>query len=288
MGTLPLAYWVDNLSPFLIRFTDSIGVRWYGLAYLAGFLCSAWLLIRYARAGRSLLAADQVGDLMVAVICGVMVGGRLGSYLLYDGYQNFSRDPFAIFRVWEGGMSSHGGIVGVAVALALYAHFRKVPYFHLGDLCASTAPIGLFFGRLANFVNGELWGKISYVPWAVIFPRSEPSRPFSAIPPRHPSQLYEAGLEGLVLYAYLQWRFWKSDIVTAKPGRLAGEFFIVYAVVRIIGERFREPDAGLILDLSRGTFYSVFMIVAGLILWLWPAKPLVLPAPKATPSSRQG
>ena len=269
----PLAYWVDSLDPFLIRFTDRIGVRYYGLAYMAGFLVSAWLLGLYARRGKSRLPGEKVGDLMVAVVAGVIVGGRLGSYFLYDGWRDFTSDPLALFRVWEGGMASHGGMIGVAVGLALYARHQRVSFLHLGDLIASTAPVGLFFGRIANFINGELWGKLSTVRWAVIFPRSAPGVPFSEIPPRHPSQLYEAALEGIVLFAYMQLRFWKSDVTERRPGRLAGEFFLVYAVLRILGEVYREPDSNvtLILGLSRGTFYSVITIAAGLILWAWPA-----------------
>ncbi|HVS51681.1 MAG TPA: prolipoprotein diacylglyceryl transferase, partial [Opitutaceae bacterium] len=172
-------------------------------------------------------------------------------------------------RVWDGGMASHGGFVGVAVALAWFARRRQLSFFHLADLVVSTAPVGLLFGRIANFINGELWGKISEVRWAVIFPKSaEPGTPLHQIPARHPSQLYEAGLEGALLLAFMQWRFWRSDVVRARPGQLSGEFLIAYALVRIFGERFREPDFGvsLIFGLSRGTFYSVFVILAGLVL----------------------
>jgi phosphatidylglycerol:prolipoprotein diacylglycerol transferase len=132
---------------------------------------------------------------------------------------------------------------------------------HLWDLVASTTPVGLFFGRIANFVNGELWGRPASVPWAVIFPRS----PLPLVP-RHPSQLYEALLEGALLLAVMQWRFWKSDVVRSLPGRLAGEFLVLYGCLRIAGEAFREPDASLILGMSRGTFYSLFMVAAGLYL----------------------
>ena len=164
-------------------------------------------------------------------------------------------------------MASHGGIVGVALALIWFGRSQRIPILHLGDLVVSIAPAGLFFGRIANFINGELWGKISVVRWAVIFPESAPAEtPTSQIPPRHPSQLYEAGLEGLVLLAYMQFRLWRSDIVRTQSGRLSGEFFLVYAILRMIGEAFREPDASLIFGLSRGTFYSLFLIVVGLAL----------------------
>lgn len=268
---MPLAYWVNNLSPFLGPHWGNFGVRYYGLSYVLGFLTAAWLLLRYARAGRSQLAPGRIGDLMVAIVFGVMVGGRLGSFFLYQPEQ-LMRDPLSFFRVWEGGMASHGGFVGVAVALAWFARAEKIPFLHLGDLIATAAPAGLFFGRIANFINGELWGKSATVPWAVIFPHSEPpTTPWHLMLPRHPSQLYEAALEGLLLLAFMQWRFWRSEVGRTQPGRLAGEFLIAYAVMRMIGEVFREPDASLLLGVSRGTFYSVFLIFGGLALVLRPS-----------------
>ncbi len=260
--SLPLAYWVHDWDPFLIQFSESFGIRYYGVAYLLGFLAGGWLLARYWKARRSQLPAEQVSDLMIALVLGVMIGGRLGSFLLYDPGA-LVRDPLSFFRVWEGGMASHGGMLGVAVALAWFARSRKIPFLHLGDLVASVAPAGLFFGRIANFINGELWGKSTTVAWAVIFPKSpEP------LMPRHPSQLYEAALEGLLIFVVLQWRFWKTDAVQKSPGRLAGEFFLLYAIARAVCEVFREPDASLILGLSRGTFYSLFLIVGGVALIL--------------------
>lgn len=273
---MPLAYWVHDLSPFVVRFSGNFGIRYYGLAYLLGFLAGGGLLYRYTRAGRSLVPANKIADLVTAIVLGVLIGGRVGYFLFY-GLGTLARDPFALFRVWEGGMASHGGMIGVAVALAWFARANKIPFLHLGDLIVSVAPAGLFFGRIANFINGELWGKISSVPWAVIFPLSAPSGiPFAQIPPRHPSQLYEAGLEGALLFAYLQWRFWKSNAVRTRPGRLAGEFLVGYALVRIFCEFFREPDEGItpILGLSRGTFYSLFMIAAGIALIARRGKPI--------------
>ena len=273
--TPPLAYWVDQLDPFLIRFHGNVGIRYYGLSYALGFLAAAWLLYRYARAGRSLLPADKVPDFMVAAVIGVLAGGRIGSYILYDRWRNFRTDPLEILRVWEPGMASHGGMIGVFLAALWFSRSQRIPLLHLSDLVASVAPAGLFLGRIANFIHGELWGKPTDVPWAVIFPRSPPGP--SGLPvPRHPSQLYEAGLEGALLFAYLQWRFWKTGAVRERPGRLAGEFLILYACVRIAGEVFREPDAdvSLILGMSRGTFYSLFMIAFGLVLWLRRGRPL--------------
>ncbi len=266
MRALPFAYWTHDLSPFLIRFSDNFGIRYYGLSYLLGFLTAWWLLVLYARAGRSQLPASKVADFMFVIIVGVMLGGRVGSFLLYHPEQ-LVHDPLSFFRVWEGGMASHGGFVGVTLAVAWFSRSAKIRFLHLGDLITSVAPAGLMFGRIANFINGELWGKPTRVAWAVIFPASP-----APLMPRHPSQLYEAALEGALLLAFMQWRFWRSDVVWKKPGRLAGEFLLAYAVARAIGEIFREPDAdvSLLFGLSRGTFYSLFLIAGGLVLILRP------------------
>jgi phosphatidylglycerol:prolipoprotein diacylglycerol transferase len=272
-----LAFWVDNLSPFVVRFSGNFGIRYYGLAYMLGFIAGAGLLYRYARTGRSLVPAAKVADLITALLFGVLIGGRLGSYFLYGGWRSFPSDPLQVLRVWEGGMASHGGMIGVALALAWFARAHRVPFLHLGDLVVSVAPAGLFFGRVANFINGELWGKPARVPWAVIFPLSAPpGTPANLIFPRHPSQLYEAALEGALLFAYLQWRFWKTDVARARPGRLTGEFLVGYALVRIFCEVFREPDEGVtpILGLSRGTFYSLFMIVIGVVFIARRGRPI--------------
>jgi phosphatidylglycerol:prolipoprotein diacylglycerol transferase len=265
---MPLAYWVDRLSPFLGPHWGNFGIRYYGLGYLIGFAAAWALLLAYVRKGRTPLHANRVGDLIFACILGTFIGGRVGYFLLYQP-DVLLHSPLSLFRVWEGGMASHGGMIGVALALAWFARHEKLPFTHVSDLVVSTAPIGIFVVRIANFINGELWGKISYVPWAVIFPRSNPDIPDDRISPRHPSQLYEAGLEGILLFTLMQFRFWKSDIVRTQPGRLSGEFLFAYSLVRIFGELFREPDAGLILGLSRGTFYSLFLIVGGISLMLW-------------------
>lgn len=263
---MPPAYHVHNFSPFLIRFTEDFGIRYYGLAYLAGFVMSAWLLHRYWKKGISPFNFNAISDLMTYIVIGVLVGGRLGYFILYHP-ETFVREPLALFRVWEGGMASHGGFVGVLLAILWWCRKRQAPVFQVSDLIVSTAPVGLFFGRIANFINGELYGKISYVSWAWIFPQSAPpGTPIAQIEPRHPSQIYQAGLEGLLLLAYMQWRLWGSDAAKNRPGQLSGEFLIAYAIVRMIGEVFREPDASLILGVSRGTFYSVFLIGAG--AWL--------------------
>ena len=262
---MPLAYWVHDLDPFFIRFTDTIGIRYYGLAYLAGFLAATGLLLLYHRQGRSPLGFNLLTDLMTAIVFGVLLGGRLGYFLLYQPGALWA-DPLAIFRVWEGGMASHGGFIGVLGAIWWWARRHQIPMLQVSDLIVTTAPVGLLFGRIANFINGELVGKLTTVPWAVIFPDNEIDRGLRQALPRHPSQPYQAALEGALLLAYLQWRFWRSDTAPRQPGRLSGEFLIAYAVVRIFGEQFREPDASLFFDLSRGTFYSLFMAIAGVAL----------------------
>jgi phosphatidylglycerol:prolipoprotein diacylglycerol transferase len=261
----PLAYWVDNLSPFFIHFWGNVGIRWYGLAYVCGFLAGGWLMVRYARAGRSSLPANQVADFILALVMGVLIGGRVGYFLFYD-FDLFVHQPLVLFRVWEGGMASHGGFIGVALAVWWFARRSGIPFLHLADLQASAVSAGILLGRIANFINGELWGKISTVSWAVIFPKSAPDgTPVAMIPPRHPSQLYEVALEGALLLAFMQWRVWKTNVLRTQPGRLCGEYMVSYAAVRIFCEIFREPDAGvsLILGLSRGTFYSLFLAVVG-------------------------
>jgi len=272
----PLAYWVHNFSPFLpgLQFTETIGVRWYGLAYVLGFVGGAWLITRAAKAGRSQLPAEKTWDLIVALVAGVMIGGRLGNFIFYHP-EDLLHDPLVFFRVWEGGMASHGGFIGLAVAIAWYARSQRLPFLHISDVVVSAGPLGLLFGRIANFINGELWGKIVDVPWAVKFPLSmPPGTSTDFIQPRHPSQLYEAALEGGLMLAYVQWRFWRSDIVRVTPGRLTGEFLIGYGLVRILGEHFREPDAELILGLNRGAFYSIFMVVAGAAFILFSRRAL--------------
>jgi len=264
----PLAFiWTHTPHPFIFRITENFGPRWYALAYILGFIGGAWLLVRYAKAGpttppRSLLPAERVGDFILALVFGVFLGGRIGYFVLYAP-DTLMHDPLEFFRIWNGGMASHGGFIGVIIALAVYAKFSKIPFLHLSDLAASITSFGFMLGRIANYLNGELWGKYTDGSWGVIF-KATGGGPL----PRHPSQLYEAALEGAVLFAFAQWRIWRTDVVRAQPGRLAGEFFILYAVFRVICERFREPDEGvsLILGLSRGTFYSIFLFVVGAAL----------------------
>jgi len=258
-----IAYWTHDLSPFIVQFGERFGIRYYGLAYVLGLATAVWLLVRYHKAGRSTLPAQAAYDLAVWLMIGVFLGGRLGFFLLYQP-GSLLADPLVLFRVWEGGMASHGGFLGVVVVLWLFGRKTNVPFLHLSDLLATTASLGIGLGRVANFINGELWGRTTDVAWAVIFEKTGGGEM-----PRHPSQLYQAGLEGFLLFGYMQWRFWTSDAAKLRPGQLAGEYLIGYAVLRAIAEHFREPDAGLILGVTRGAFYSVFLLAAGAwLVWL--------------------
>ena len=287
------SYWIHDLSPYVIRFGEGVGLHWYGMAYAAGFVIAIMLLRLYHKFGRSPLGTDAQFDLLTYLIIGTLAGGRIG-YMLGYRFGTFMEDPLMLFRVWEGGMASHGGIIGITVAIAVYAWRDQkrqatlradaetaesarepVTFLSLADLVCTLGPPGIFLGRIANFINGELWGRITDAPWAVVFPDARPD--FQAEPlvqvmidgaehwanPRHPSQLYAAALEGLVLTAYLQWRLWKGGFQKQYPGQLGGEFLIAYAILRVLSEVYREPDAALILGLSRGVFYSLFLIVAG-------------------------
>ncbi len=255
-------HWVHNLSPFLVEFSEGIGIRYYGLSYLLGFVTAGALLVLYHRRGRSPHPLGPVTDLMTAIVFGVLLGGRLGYFLLYQ-LDSLRSDPLGIFRVWDGGMASHGGFVGVLVALWWWSRRHRAHLLSVSDLVVTTVPAGLFFGRIANFINGELVGRVTDVPWAVIFPHNDFDRGLLRAFPRHPSQLYQAAMEGALLFAYLQWRFWRHPAATAHPGRLSGEFLVGYAILRGVGELFREPDAPLLAGLSRGTFYSLFLAAAG-------------------------
>lgn len=263
------SYYVVDFDPFALRFPDGWfleGVRWYGLAYLAGFVIALWLFNLYYKKGKSPLSPDDNASLITYLLFGVILGGRLGYMLFYD-FSNFVSNPLIALQIWKGGMASHGGFIGVVLSMICFARARKVSFWKIADIVATACTPGIFLGRIANFVNGELWGKISGVPWAMIFPHSAPAgTAIENIAARHPSQLYEAFAEGLFIFLFLQWRFWRGK--NLPNGRIAGEFLSVYAVVRIICEVFREPDFGVepIMGLSRGTFYSVLTLAAGLAI----------------------
>ncbi|MGB0354487.1 MAG: prolipoprotein diacylglyceryl transferase [Opitutales bacterium] len=268
------SYWIHDLSPFLWRFPGELanwgpgGIRWYGISYLLGFISAYFLLKLYFKHNRSPYDQEQIMNLITFQIIGVLIGGRIGYLLLYQG-EKFLSDPLTIFRVWEGGMASHGGFVGVFVATLWYAKKSSQSIKPIGDLIVSIVPPGLFFGRIANFINGELWGKVTQVEWGVIFPKAPD---FALGMARHPSQIYAAISEGLIPFIYIQWRFWRSSITNKYPGQLAGEFLILYSIARIFNELFREPDATLLFGISRGQFYSIFLLIGGVFIVYWARK----------------
>jgi phosphatidylglycerol:prolipoprotein diacylglycerol transferase len=256
---MTLALMFPAINPVALEI-GPLAIRWYALAYVAG-LVLGWIYMRHlARRLGGLLNSRQIDDLLVWVTLGVILGGRLGHVLFYKpGY--YLDHPVEIFYVWQGGMSFHGGLLGVGLALVLFARHRKISPFAVADLATCAVPIGLLFGRLANFINGELFGRVSDVSWAMVFPRG------GALA-RHPSQLYEAALEGLLLFLLL-FSLAHTTRLGDRPGRLAGVFGIGYGAARIVAELFREPDAhlGYIFNvLTMGQILSLPMVLFG--VWL--------------------
>jgi phosphatidylglycerol:prolipoprotein diacylglycerol transferase len=293
-----LAYFLHQFSPFIFEFRPGFGLRWYGLAYVVAFLLGYLLYKRLAERGYTDLPVGQVADFITwAAVFGVMLGGRLG-WVLFYGWRQVWEDPLVIVRVWEGGMSSHGGILGLVLFTLYWSRRHHVSWTSIGDCLVVVAPIGLCIVRLANFINGELFGRPAAVPWAMLFPNELYDDPklagdlgletgeqvsgfieaakqqpelagklASVLTPRHPSQLYEAALEGVVLFLAL----WILRTRFRLPrGVLTGAFFILYAGLRILGEVFREPDrAWAVGRLSAGQFLSVFMFAIGGAFIVW-------------------
>jgi phosphatidylglycerol---prolipoprotein diacylglyceryl transferase len=292
-----LAYFVDNFDPFIFRLWDNVGPRWYGFAYVLAF-GSAYLVVRLlSKRGYCDLPLNHVGDFITWIaLFGVLLGGRIGYVLFYK--PEMLGDPISILKVWQGGMASHGGMIGILAVSFYYARRHKVSWTNLGDALVVAAPIGLFFGRCANFINGELYGRATNVWWGMQFPKELFESPIKAeqaiaaaqkidssladpdqvmhaarhhpevtealrgiLTPRHPSQFYEAFFEGVVLFAIL----WFVRTRMRQPnGVLTGLFFIFYAIFRIICENFREPDAPLVGAFTRGQFFSFFLIGIGI------------------------
>ena len=292
------SYYLHNLDPFIFRLWGDVGPRWYGLAYVLAFVFGFLVLRWLSKRGYLDLNESAVGDFVTWVaLFGVMIGGRLGYVFFYK--PEMLRDPVSILRVWEGGMSSHGGFIGVVLFSLVYARRHKISWTNLGDSLCVVAPIGLGLGRLANFINGELYGRVANVPWAMLFPKellepanaAEANRALAAanqidpslgtveaavqaahtnpqianvlreiLTPRHPSQLYEAALEGILLFAII----WFVRTRARTPnGLLTGLFMCLYAIFRIVVEYFREPDASMIAGFTRGQFFSFFMVAIG-------------------------
>lgn len=331
--------YVHDLNPFVIQFTENIGIRWYGLSYLTGFLLGYWLITYLIKSGKSALPLEKAGDFVFTVAMGTVIGGRLGYCLFYDPalLMRFSSTfPFwGVLEFHKGGMASHGGIIGLIGACMIFAKRNNLSILHCMDLTVMGGAIGIFFGRIANFINGELVGRPaeSPIPFGVKFPtdilawptedrarlpllersvelvgvtketwqqwietgRSSPIKEVihriieevqkgnhavkEALSPvlltRHPSQLYEALLEGLFLFLVM-FSLWRKNL---RPGIISGWFLVLYPIVRIIGEQFRLPDAGIgfqWLGLTRGQWLSVAMLALGTIgLLSWSKGPVV-------------
>lgn len=241
-------------------------VRWYSLGYLVGILLGYWMLVKMIKRPGSPMSREHADDMILYATLGIIIGGRLGYILFYQ--PSILQHPLDIFKLWEGGMSLHGGTVGTIAAIWLFARKHKLSFLRMCDYIACCIPFGLFLVRLANFVNDELWGRVTDVPWAIVFPNGGPI-------PRHPSQLYEAVLEGVVMAAIMWPLFWKTD-ARYKPGFLFGVAALIYGCARFTLEFFREPDVQLqwLADqtgLSMGQWLTIPMIVLGLYLVLTAA-----------------
>ncbi|SEP99537.1 phosphatidylglycerol:prolipoprotein diacylglycerol transferase [Solimonas aquatica] len=255
-----------NIDPVAIKL-GPLAIHWYGLMYLLGFWGAWRMALRRARLAHVGWSRERISDLLFYVVMGVILGGRLG-YVLFYAYDNSGHwlpldDPMMVLRVWQGGMSFHGGLIGVLLAMGLFAYLQKLKYFEVADFAAVLVPIGLFTGRIGNFINGELWGKPTELPWGMVF-ETAPD-----LLPRHPSMLYEALLEGLVMFAVLWW-------VGGKPrprGLLSALFLLLYGTFRFAVEFVRVPDTQLgylhFGWMTRGQELCLPMLAAGLIILAW-------------------
>jgi len=270
----PIALHIGPL-PFL----GELAIRWYSLAYIAGILLGWWYLAReHARKPIPNLSKTALDDMITWAVIGIVGGGRLG-YVLFYKPSYYMQHPNEILHLWQGGMSFHGGMLGTILAFVLFARRHNIRFFYLIDIIAPAATIGLLFGRIANFINGELWGRVTDVPWAIIFPHGGDL-------PRHPSQLYEGAMEGVILFCILTYLMKKTN-ARDKPGMLGGTFIAGYGIARIIAECFREPDEflGYFMGVvTMGQLLCLPMIAYGAyLIFRNPAKrfmPLPVPEPK--------
>ncbi|NHB76267.1 prolipoprotein diacylglyceryl transferase [Rhodobacter sp. M37P] len=284
-----------DLSPNLFEielFGFTLALRWYALAYIVGILFGWWIVLRAIRSprlwqGAAPMVPEQVERLLTWIILGVILGGRLGYVLFYD-LPTYLADPLQIVKVWEGGMSFHGGFLGVVVAALWFGRREGIPLLSLGDLLALATPLGLMLGRLANFVNAELWGRPTTLPWGVIFPgeAAQYCPGVEGLCARHPSQLYQAGLEGLVLLLVLLWLAFRTGALK-RPGLVMGVFLAGYGLARFLVEFVRQPDAQFVSEgnpigwavqvgqagLTMGQLLSLPMIALGLWFALRARRP---------------
>ena len=240
-----------------------INIYWYGLAYMAGMVLGLFYALKIIETKKEIcrlsITKKNIDGIFIWIVFGIIFGARLG-YVIFYNFDFYLNNPFLILSLWEGGMSFHGGAIGVIIAIISYSKYNRIPVLETGDIICSVVPIGLFFGRIANFVNGELWGKETNISWGVIFPNAGTN-------PRHPSQLYEAGLEGLILFIILLILILINGL--KKKGLVSGTFLFFYSFSRIIIENFREPDSHIgyiISNITMGMILSLPLLIAGLIL----------------------
>ncbi|MFI4965614.1 MAG: prolipoprotein diacylglyceryl transferase [Caulobacterales bacterium] len=276
-----------NFDPVLVHL-GPIAIRWYALAYIAGILLGWRYAVSLVRSARLWVFRGppasplQIDDMILWVTLGIIVGGRLGHVLFYTPELIWT-NPVEILKTWHGGMSFHGGALGVLLALIIFCLRNRLDLLRIGDVAAASAPLGLFFGRIANFINGELWGRPTNLPWGIVFPGADPAVP------RHPSQLYEAALEGIALFLLLRWATHGAKLLNRR-GVVMGMFIAAYGVIRISLENVREPDSYMPhfpLGLTMGMLLSAPMLVAGgYMIWRGlrepvPAVAWVAPEPQA-------
>jgi phosphatidylglycerol:prolipoprotein diacylglycerol transferase len=262
-----------GLSPVLLHI-GSFDLRWYSIAYLAGIFIGYWHRLTLISQPGAPLARRHADDLVFYAALGIILGGRLG-YVLFYNLPHYLEHPLEIFKLWDGGMSFHGGVIGTSLGILYFAHKEKLSWLRIHDYVACCVPFGLCFGRIANFINQELWGAPTTVPWAVRFVEMTPYGSLLG-PPRHPSQLYESFLEGPVLFAILWWLFWRTN-ARYEPGKLVGAFIFFYGLFRFGIEFIREPDQQLIpfahaTGLHMGQWLSLPMIIGGIYLMLTAKK----------------
>ena len=240
-----------------------INVYWYGLAYMAGMVLGLFYALKIVETKKEncnlLITKKNIDEIFIWIVFGIIFGARFG-YVVFYNFDFYLNNPLLILSFWEGGMSFHGGALGVIIAIISYSKYHKIPVLETGDVVCAVVPIGLFFGRIANFINGELWGKETNLSWGVIFPNAGSN-------PRHPSQLYEAGLEGLALFIILFALVLSNGL--KKRGLISGTFLFFYSFSRILVENFREPDLHIgyiFLNITMGMVLSLPFLIAGLIL----------------------
>lgn len=274
-----MTHYIHHINPIIFPIYGDIALRWYGISYLLGFIACIWMLRSWSKKGTFEVPQAEVSNFVVLLaFFGVFIGGRLG-YVLFYGFDSFLKDPSYALRVWEGGMASHGGFIGVILFILWYARKNKHSFWNLTDAMAATTSLGFAFGRLANFINGELWGRVTDVKWAVIFPQEQGLHygqydlPMigkmigdGQLLPRHPSQLYQAFTEGFLVFGIML--LLRKTKWGKQPGALSASYLILYALARIGMEFFREPDNGAFFIgwITKGQFYSALMILGALII----------------------